>query len=50
MPDIPIGYIVELTADSNKLTKAGYLATIVDFENLQKVLVVKELKEYPSAE
>lgn len=50
LPDIPIGYIVELTSDSNKLTKTGYLATIVDFENLQKVLVVKELKKYPSAE
>lgn len=46
LPDIPIGYIVELTSDSNKLTKTGYLATIVDFEHLEKVLVIKELKEY----
>ena len=47
LPNIPIGYIVELTADSNKLTKTGYVATIVDFEHLEKVLVIKELKDYP---
>ena len=50
LPDIPIGYIVEITSDSNKLTKTGYLATIVDFEHLEKVLVIKELKDYPDAE
>lgn len=46
LPDIPIGYIVDITSDSNKLTKTGYLATIVDFEHLEKVLVIKELKDY----
>ena len=50
LPNIPIGYIVEITSDSNKLTKTGYLATIVDFEHLQKVLVIKELKDYPDVE
>lgn len=49
LPDIPIGYIVDLTSDSNKLTKTGYLATIVDFEHLEKVLVIKELKDYSEA-
>lgn len=50
LPDIPIGYIIEITSDSNKLTKTGYLATIVDFEHLEKVLVIKEIKDYPDAE
>ena len=49
LPDIPIGYIVDVTSDSNKLTKTGYLATIVDFEHLEKVLVIKELKDYSEA-
>lgn len=50
LPDIPIGYIVDITSDSNKLTKTGYLATIVDFEHLEKVLVIKELKDYSQAQ
>ena len=49
LPDIPIGYIVELTSDSNKLTKTGYLATIVDFEHLEKVLIIKNQKDYDEA-
>lgn len=50
LPNIPIGYIVELTSDPNKLTKSGYVATIVDFEHLEKVLVIKELKDFPEAQ
>ncbi len=50
LPDIPIGYIVDITTDPNKLTKTGYLATIVDFEHLNKVLVIKELKDYPKVQ
>lgn len=50
LPALPIGYVIEITTDPNKLTKTGYLATIVDFEHLEKVLVIKEVKDYPSAE
>lgn len=50
LPDIPIGYVIEVTTDPNKLTKTGYLATIVDFEHLDKVLILKQNKEYPSVD
>lgn len=46
LPGIPIGYITDVTQDSNSLTKTGYLATIVDFEHLDKVLVIKQNKDY----
>ena len=45
LPGIPVGYITEVTTDSNNLTKSGKIATIVDFENLQKVFVILETKE-----
>ena len=46
LPGIPIGYITDITQDSSSLTKTGYLATIVDFEHLDKVLVIKQVKDY----
>ena len=49
LPGIPIGYITDITQDSNSLTKTGYLATIVDFEHLDKVLVIKQVKDYSEA-
>lgn len=50
LPGIPIGYVTEINADVNKLTKTGYLATIVDFEHLEKVLVIKQVKDYSEAQ
>lgn len=50
LPGIPIGYVTEINEDVNKLTKSGYLATIVDFEHLEKVLVIKEVKDYSQAQ
>ncbi len=45
LPNILIGYINELTLDSNKLTKSGKLTPAVDFEHLDEVLVVLKLKQ-----
>ncbi len=45
LPGIPVGYITEITLDSNKLTKSGTVATIVDFEHLEKVFVILQTKD-----
>lgn len=45
LPGILIGYINEVSKDSNNLTKSGLITTVVDFEHLQEVLVIKELKQ-----
>ena len=41
---ILIGYVEEVTEDSNHLTKTGYIIPAVDFQHIQEVLVIKELK------
>lgn len=45
LPGILIGYIDEITPDSNNLTKSGLLKPAVDFEHLDVVLVITELKQ-----
>ena len=40
-----IGYISEISQDSNNLTYKGYLVPAADFAHLQKVLVITDLKE-----
>ncbi len=45
LPGILIGYVTELTEDSNDLTKSGYLIPAVDFEHIEEVLVIKQLKD-----
>ncbi len=40
-----IGYISEISQDSNNLTYGGYLVPAADFDHLQKVLVITDLKE-----
>lgn len=42
---ILIGYISEITVDSNNLTRSGYITPVVDFKNLQEVLVITTTKE-----
>lgn len=42
---ILIGYINELTMDSNNLTKSGTITPAVDFEHLRTVLVITDLKQ-----
>lgn len=44
LPGILIGYVKNVNTDSNNLTKSGYVTPIVDFEHLEEVLVIKELK------
>ena len=41
---ILIGYISEIEADPNDLTKTGYLIPVVDFAHLQEVLIIKTQK------
>ncbi len=45
LPGILIGYATDITTDTTRLTKSGYLIPVADFNNLQEVLVVMELKE-----
>lgn len=45
LPGILIGYINSIETDSNNLTKSGTLTTAVDFEHLEDVLVIMELKQ-----
>ncbi len=45
LPGILIGYISNIEMDSNNLTKSGTLTTAVDFEHLEDVLVIMELKQ-----
>ena len=46
LPVILIGYISSISTDSNNLTKSGYVTPVVDFEHLDEVLVIMELKQY----
>lgn len=42
---ILIGYISDISVNSDNLTMSGYLTPAVDFSNLSTVLVITELKE-----
>ncbi len=42
---ILIGYVSEISVDSNNLTRSGYITPVVDFKNLQEVLVITKTKE-----
>ena len=42
---ILIGYVDEVEEDSNHLTKTGYITPAVDFQHIQEVLVIKQLKQ-----
>lgn len=42
---ILIGYITSIEENSNGLTKSGTITPVVDFEHLQTVLVILEVKE-----
>ncbi|MBR0173804.1 MAG: rod shape-determining protein MreC, partial [Lachnospiraceae bacterium] len=45
LPGILIGYITDIETDASSLTKSGYLTPVVDFEHLETVLVILELKQ-----
>jgi len=44
LPGIFIGYAADLTTDANNVTKSGYIIPVAQFDNLQEVLVITELK------
>ncbi len=44
LPGILIGYATEITMDANNLTQSAKCIPVVDFRNLQEVLVVLDLK------
>ena len=44
-PGILIGYIAEITKDSNNLTWSGRIVPAVDFEHLDTVLIVLDVKD-----
>ncbi len=45
LPGILIGYAKDVETDANGLTQSGYLVPAVDFQHLQEVLVITQLKE-----
>lgn len=45
LPGILIGYISSINADPNNLTKSGLITPAVDFEHIEDVLVITQLKQ-----
>ena len=45
LPGILIGYISTINMDSNNLTKSGLITPAVDFEHLEEVLIITQLKQ-----
>ena len=43
-------YISSINVDSNNLTKSGLITPAVDFEHLEEVLVITELKKVPDSQ
>ena len=50
LPGILVGYAYDVKPDGNALTKSGQVTPAVDFEHLQKVLVIMQLKADMTAE
>ncbi len=45
LPGILIGYVSNIEIDSSNMAKTAYLMPVVDFEHLENVLIITELKE-----
>jgi rod shape-determining protein MreC len=45
LPGILIGYVSDIELDATKMSKKAYLTPVVDFERLEEVLIITELKE-----
>ena len=45
LPGILVGYVTEVSKDSNKLTQSGKIVPVVDFQHIDEVLVITELKK-----
>ena len=50
LPGILIGYISTVDPDPNNLTKSGTLIPAVDFEHIEDVLIITQLKQYVDEE
>lgn len=50
LPNILIGYISNVDIDANNLTKSGRITPAVDFEHLEEVLVITDMKQTVSEE
>lgn len=44
VPGVLVGYATEITNDTNNVTKSGYLIPAAEFDSLQEVLVITDLK------
>ena len=44
LPGLLIGYVEETKTDANRLQRSGSLRPVVDFDNLDMVLVITTLK------
>lgn len=44
VPGVLVGYATEITNDTNNVTKSGYLIPVAEFDSLQEVLVITDLK------
>ncbi len=45
LPGILVGFVSEINNDPNNLTKSGYLLPVVDFEHIEEVLVITDMKQ-----
>lgn len=45
LPGILVGYVEEVKLDSNKLNQSGKITPVVDFQHIDEVLVILQLKE-----
>lgn len=44
LPGLLIGYASDISVDSNRVTQSGYLIPVAQFDTLQEVLVITQLK------
>ena len=45
LPGILVGYVTEVTKDPNELTQSGKIVPVVDFQHIDEVLVITDMKE-----
>ena len=50
LPGLLIGYITSIESDSNNLTHSGTITPAVDFEHMDEVLVILDLKQQTKSE
>lgn len=45
LPGILIGYVTNIEMDASKMARTAYLMPVVDFEHIENVLIITQLKE-----